>query len=287
MPTSENRATRTREISVYGLGKRLRRATKRFLGRWTRGDYDVRVIQNDGRAPYKRVRFDSLEWASEVHANLQAFEASPHLPTAIDLEARDVFSDFIKGRRPTVIDAAMLEKLADFYAAVYAKDPILKPFSESTFAVEWERCLKNLVDLRVLDELTAEKLSAHARQLAPELVWVGYDYTDPITPNLVVSDELGCICAIDIKNLRSNRLIGCGVARAQTRWLKKDKTQQFLTALVHAGAPDVRPYFEYIKLFERVQRVSAKMTTETKRKGSSRLKHLRRKPLKLAAFMDD
>lgn len=271
------------ERTVYGLKKRVARGVKRLLGTWRRKQYDIRIVSVEGRARYKKIVFQSARRAGEVHATLTGFGASRHFPAPVSLERETLTVDFVPGKSIPVVDEAMLPRLSDFYAHVYRRDAQQQPLTQTWTRLEQN--LRRLQELQVIADSTEGRVLAHARMLAPEQVWIGYDYTDPISNNLIISEHDGCICAIDVKNLRAQTLIGQGIAKARSRWLVDAWQRDFFQQLQARGAPDFESYFPFVQLFDQVQRVSNKLVAESRIKTSKKLKSARKKPLVFDDFV--
>jgi hypothetical protein len=127
----------------------------------------------------------------------------------------------------------------------------------------------------------AQELYATAKALAPEKLWIGFDYTDPIENNLVQREAEQTICAVDIKNIHAEVLVGRGLAKARRCWLAEPRP--FLEELTRRGAPDLTPYFPFIELIDRVQRIRAKLSK--KMPGRKRTSYLQREALYLSDLL--
>ena len=86
-----------------------------------------------------------------------------------------------------------------------------------------------------------------ALPLAPDQVWVGFDYTDPVLKNFVAAADDGRICAIDVESLEADQLIGFGVAKALLRWMEPDR-DVFLAHLAATRCPNFQPHFDFVEL---------------------------------------
>lgn len=273
------------ERSVYSFRKRLVRAILRPVGLWRRKSYDIRIGRADGLPQYKKVVFSDHARAAKAQYDLELFGPSMHIPALRSVQDNEVTVDYVAGRALDRIDAGVIDKLTDFYAAIYQRGAKLKPLPQTQVLSRFEDNLHLLVDLGVLSPAVAAGLRQKAVQMAPEQVWMGFDYTDPVKNNLLLTEPGQVICAIDIKNLRSDYLIGCGVAKARRRWLDDSMQVEFFRQLQAKGAPEFESYFPFIQLFDQVQRVTNKLLAESRMKTSKKLKMARKKSLGFDDFL--
>lgn len=253
------------EKSAYGLGKRARRSVQRLFGWWHRPGYDVRFVLENGQPKYKKVVFHTPDFAKQVFVNLEEFRDSEHFPTpqSANIESRSVTVDFVKGHPPEVGNVNTLGALAKFYAAVFRQAPRLLPMEQSGVWEDFEKYLATLCELQRITTEDAAKLRERAASLAPAQIWIGFDYIDPILRNLLVRESSGAICGIDLKNLRAEQPLGTGLAKGQSKWLTALDIAKVFAGMRQAGAPDIEPYFEFIRLFERVRRYARKRKKKT------------------------
>jgi hypothetical protein len=275
-----------KEQTIYNIRKRLERKVKRKLGLWRRNNYDVRVLSRDGKPKCKKVIFQQPERASLAYSNLRAFGPSAHFPEPIRLNNSEVMVNFISGAPLGVIDGRILSKLADFYVTVYKREPRLQSLEKTNLWGQFEGNMSCLLKLRVVDEGLLDKLYAMALDLAPADIWMGFDYTDPIKNNLVLTESNEMICAVDIKNLHSGSMLGRGMAKARRRWLTDDVQASFFNRLEEEGVPDFQSYFPFIQLFDTAWRIAHKLTQEERLTGSRKLRFLRKNKLALPDFME-
>lgn len=236
-----------RERPAYNLVKRLRRSVLRRLNRWSRGSYDVCYVSVDGRR-YKKVTFKTAADADRVFKSLKAFGASPHFPVPAERRENEVLVEFVPGSRIGLVDEGVLEKLSDFYAAVYTRAPRLVSLQESGIWPDFVSHLSFLRQAGALEGAIHDLLYEKGKRLAPERVWVGFDYKDPVTKNLVVREGEDVISAVDIKNLRAGGLIGRGIVKARICWLSAELAQGFVESLIRKGVPDFSAYWPFLEL---------------------------------------
>ncbi|MDN5871007.1 MAG: hypothetical protein L0H73_09875 [Nitrococcus sp.] len=242
-----------REKPAYGIIKRLRRKLLSILNLWHREGYDVRyVFINQKR--YKKIVFPSEARAQRVCADQKAFGASRHFPTVVGQRGDTLWVEFVQGRLMGQVDIPILPLVADFYTAVYRREPRLAALREAAIWDDFLRDLNFLHDVKLLSDRCYRELIDHSDEIAPAMAWFGFDYTDPSTENLVVRENKDILCAIDIKNLYSGALIGGGVAKARTRWLSDALTEPFVEQLSLKGAPDFRNCLPFLEILGQVTR---------------------------------
>lgn len=249
----ENKSMTYQEKPAYGAMKRLRRKLLSIFKRWHRKGYDVRYVHINQKQ-YKKVIFRTEDLARRVNADLTAFGSSPHFPTVIAQHRDTVWVEFVQGQAICRVDTSNLARLADFYAAVYRRRHRLVALRETTEWHDFYRDLAFLHDTELLSGRLHQELIAQSDEIVPTMVWQGFDYTDPITANLVCRETDGVVCAIDIKNLYSETLIGRGIAKARSRWLSDALTEPFFEQLLAKGAPDVRGYLPFLEILHQVTR---------------------------------
>ena len=163
------------------------------------------------------------------------------------MDAAGPVNEFVAGKPIASVDEAVVRAIADFYAEVYARDPKRIALADTPFPGRLRRDLCFLNEVGVIDDPLAAGLDAAAARLAPEQVWVGFDYTDAVLKNFVVLPESARICAVDVESLSADRLLGTGVAKALYLWLEPARTR-LLDALDARGVPDFRSYWPFVEL---------------------------------------
>lgn len=249
----ENKPVAYREKPAYGITKRLRRKLLSLFNRWNRKGYDVRYVFINEKQ-YKKVIYHTESRADRVRADLEAFGPGPHFPAVIGQRRSALLVEFIPDRVIGHVDTRTLPLLADFYAAVYKRAPRQTALRKTPLWHELTRDLRFLRDVKVLSEQRFRELIDHSDEIAPATVWFGFDYSDPTTANLVLRKDENVVCAIDIKNLYSNTLIGGGVAKARSRWLTDALTDAFFERLDKNGAPDFRGYLPFLEILNQIRR---------------------------------
>ena len=109
-----------------------------------------------------------------------------HFPRLITTYEHEVWVEFVEGERIHGIDEQLVRAVAEFYGDVYAREASLVPLVETPFDARLRSDLRFLHEVEVIDDAAYRDLSAAAERLAPERVWVGFDYTDAVLKNFIV-----------------------------------------------------------------------------------------------------
>lgn len=259
------------ERTVYPLRRRMRRAWLRRTGRWTRGDYDVRIVYAGTRPLYKKVVFNQASQAKRVAAALTAFGPSEHIPGLRLQRDHAVWVDYVAGERFDPQKSGQTGRVADCFAAFAGRGSQPLSVDEMGCDARIARDLDWLVGAGIIQTSLARALGQRARHEADRcMLRRGFDYSDPIAANLLARADTGALCAIDIKNVRCQALVGLGLAKAHARWLDDTALACVFDRLSDAGLGDVVAAWEYIRLYERITRVARQATTERQGRGGVR-----------------
>jgi hypothetical protein len=196
---------------------------------------------------YKRIVLRDSRLAERIQMALERFGDSDLFPRLITTYEHEVWVEFVDGERIDRVDELSVRAVAEFYARVYARAPQQVRLVDTVFAARLHRDLRFLAEVGVLDEVRAKELHAVADRLAPERVWVGFDYTDPVLKNFVMSRRTGRVCAVDVESLECDHLLGFGLGKAFARWLEPHR-ELFLKCLAESGAPDLAQNLPYAEL---------------------------------------
>lgn len=203
--------------------------------------HQVHFISVRGRQ-CKRVIFPDSAEARRCEANLEALATTGILPPVLLRHENEVWVDFIDGRpADPQQDRSAFEV---FFATLYRQQPQQLTLLETPWQQRLERDLRFLASIGVLDVRKTSALLERAGAEAPQQVFVGYDFIDPVLKNFLFAADR--IVAIDIEGLLEQQLLGHGVAKASLRWLTD--SDRFLAALHALGAPDLRPQYRYAQL---------------------------------------
>jgi len=225
---------RVRYFMSHLLGTRLQRSHKLYF-----------VTLNGQR--FKRLILSDSSLASGIENNLESFGPTAPFPPLVACYEREIWLEFIDGSPIQTADEQLVRKVADFYATVYARRPHQLDIGESPFLHRLHQDLRFLNQVGVLTDSLYQDLMATAGRLTPQKVWVGFDYTDPVLKNFVISRPGGRLYAVDVGGLADNQLIGMGVAKACRRWLGPFR-EVFFECLVREGVPNFQTYFPFVEL---------------------------------------
>lgn len=202
---------------------------------------------------YKRIVFGDSRQAELVATALNAVCATDAFPRLVLWHEREIWVEFVIGRKIDVSDADDIASLASFFARLYQDAPV------PVAAVDLDRRLQAdlwfLERAEVLSGAQVRALQATAQVLLPEQVLRGFDYTDPVAKNFIVADgeafgsgaASGGLKAIDVESLHMREALGTGIAKATLHWPEFD-AKSFVEQVVAAGAPDIRPQYPFVEL---------------------------------------
>jgi hypothetical protein len=240
------RLPRFRQTSLHSLKRRVGSALRRrLLGRFV-PEKRVRLIQI-GAARYKRVTVADTWTATQMTRNLDRFRSHRMFPVLIAQSANELLLEYVEGSPlGNPLDAAGCDKLADFFAVLYAQDRHAVETRSAGFAEALLSDLAFLGQVGVLDAAALPDLVRAAEALTPAQVYVGHDYLDPLSRNFVVTPA-GQLVAIDIEDLLPNQLLGTGVAKAVLRMPGANR-EQLLARIRHTAGLDLAPVLPFVEL---------------------------------------
>lgn len=236
---------RTRQKTPFPI-KRVRYLLSRLYGSRLQKDKSLHFVNINGHR-FKRLILCDSHLAREIERNLEAFQDTRLFPPLVTRYERELWLEFVDGRRIEADDEEFVGELAEFYATLHTRRPRFVQAGESGFPARLQRDLRFLRQAGVLDESAHRDLAAAARRLAPKSVWVGFDYTDPVLKNFVALRDGGGVCAIDVDGLADDQLLGMGVMKACVRWLGPHR-DRFFELLARTDAPDYQPYLPFVEL---------------------------------------
>lgn len=223
---------RSRFPALFGL--RLRRAKSLHF-----------VTLNGHR--FKRMQVADTRIAADIERHLQVFQADGIFPDLITRYEHELWVDFIPGARPEQVTERFVRHVADFYAVIYTKRATLEETATTAFPGRLARDLRFLHRVGVLTGARYAQLCRAAERRVPQRVWIGFDYTDPVLKNFVVSREGERLYAVDVEGIADHRLIGMGTVKASVRWLG-DFKPLFYEHLAARGTPDFQSYLSFVEL---------------------------------------
>jgi len=235
----------TRQRSPFLL-KRLGYWMSRLGGTRLQKAKSLHFVSVNGHC-FKRLIFCDSFLASEIEQHLDCFADSGYFPPLVARYEREIWLEYVEGIPIRSVDEPFVHKIAAFYATVYGVNPILLKTKQSPFPGRLLQDLRFLHQVGILPQAFYLNLQSAAHDLAPEHIWVGYDYTDPVLKNFILQKENGRICVVDVDGLAGNQLLGIGVAKACVRWLGPYQAV-FFSSLANQGAPDFQQYFSFVEL---------------------------------------
>lgn len=244
-------------VSAGGPG-RLGLALLRLTGRLPRKAQRLSFVEIGG-GRYKRIVLRDSYLAAEMARIHEAFGPTPHLPALVAHHENEVWAHFVPGAPVAAHDPGLREALADFFAALYAREPRCVAAADSPFPARLARDLEFLHSAGVLAPERHRALAQAAARLAPQALWVGYEYTDAARKNFIRRADNGMICGVDIESLRDGQMLGVGIVRAALTWLPDPAG--LLDLLSRPGVPDVRPYYRYLELSHLARWTKTKVLT--------------------------
>lgn len=255
---------------IYGPGKRVKRGLLRAIGRWSRRQYDVQIVLRDGVPTYKKITLETPQQASRISQTLTCFGASPHLPTWHSLDHDAVWVDFVAGEPCRHIRDAQMPAIARCFEAFAQQESRLIPLEQTGYRQRHEKNLAYLRQHGIGDPHLHAELVRRSELAQPPMLRIGFDYRDPIAPNLLDRHDDRSICAIDVKNLHRHTIVGEGLAKVSGRWLCADRRQYVFERMNALGLGDIEQNFEFIRLYERVNRARLKIERDLKVYGEVR-----------------
>lgn len=251
-----------RQRPVYGPLKRAKRRILKTFGRWTRVDYDIQYVCEDGQVAYKKILFNSPETAERVVRNLEKFGPTEHLPNWRRAEGRALWIDFVEGRPCNRAGQPDIDAIARCFTEFAGRYSYRQPTRNTGYWSSHCANLDQLADHGLLSANMHRAILARSEACCPDTLRIGFDYRDPIAPNLVERADTGRICAIDVKNWHADTLVGQGLAKTTDRWLNDSCCGRILDFMSDRGLGDVAASFDFIRLFERIDRLRRRADTE-------------------------
>ena len=234
-----------RQSSPFFL-KRIKYFLSRLFGTRLQKAKGVHFVTVNGHRFKRLVLCDSF-LATEIEQYLEGFRESGYFPPLVARYEHEIWLEYVEGIPVRSVNEDLVLKIAEFYATVHGRNPILLNTMQSPFPYRLHQDLRFLRQINVLTQDFYQDLQAAVPALMPEQVWVGYEYTDPVLKNFILRTENGRICVVDVDGLAGNQLLGTGVAKACVRWLGPHQPL-FFSSLANQGAPDFQRYFSFVEL---------------------------------------
>lgn len=217
-----------------------------------------------------------------THA-LQRFGPSEHLPQWRHTRGRQLWVEFVDGQPYDRMSRFEIDAIARCFTEFARRGSRLAPLEQTVYWAQHESNLVYLHDNALVDGATIEALRAKSEALRPTHLRIGFDYRDPIAPNLVQRADSGAFCAIDIKNWHADTLVGEGLAKTTDRWLDAASRDRVLTHMSDHGLGDIADVFDFLVIYERCARIRRSAQIEMAALG--RIKKRSIKSARLAALI--
>lgn len=234
-----------RQSSPFFL-KRVKYFLSRLFGTRLQKAKGIHFVTVNGHR-FKRLLLCDSFLAAEIEQHLEDFRDSGYFPPLVARYEHEIWLEYVEGVPVRSVNEDFVLKVAEFYATMYGKSPILVNAAQSPFPSRLIQDLLFLHQIGVLTQASYHDLQVSVPDLIPEQVWVGYDYTDPVLKNFILRPETGRICVVDVDGLAENQLLGTGVAKACVRWLGPFRSL-FFSTLGKQGVPDIQTYFSFVEL---------------------------------------
>jgi len=235
-----------KQYGAYPLKKRLKFLVSRLYGTRLQKSQRMSFVEFRG-CRYKRVILRDSFLAAAIEASLEAFGRSVHVPPMAARYEHEIWVEYVPGRALEIDNPADVAALTDLYAALWRRGPRRVALEDTRYPYRLWSDLRFLQRVGVITRQQHDGLSDMAEQRAPTEVWIGFDFTDPVSKNFIIRDDDGCACAIDVESLERDVLLGWGIAKARARWLGS-ATNGSLRDLQARGGPDCGEYFGYVEL---------------------------------------
>ncbi|MCG8590345.1 MAG: hypothetical protein MJE66_13735 [Proteobacteria bacterium] len=235
-----------RQRSLEPWRKRAARVWRRLVSGHAAKDQRVYLVEAGGRRLKRTILEDSAR-AAQAERNLERFRDTELVPRVVARYGNELYTEFVEGRPAKPADPGLVDGVALALSTLYACEPRALAPAEAGL----ERAVAANLDLLeragILSRDTARRLGVLARELAPDRVWLGFDYTDPLCRNFLW-DRNGRLRLIDVESLVADRPLGMGVAKALARGLEPQR-DALLAALAARPGPDLAPSLPFVELW--------------------------------------
>ena len=198
--------------------KRVKYFLSRLLGTRLQKAKSLHYVTVNGHRFKRLILCDSF-LATKIEQYLEDFRESGYFPPFVARYEHEIWLEYVEGAPVRSVDEGFALKIAEFYATVHGKTPLLVKTTQSPFPSRLFQDLRFLHQISVLTQDSYRDLQAAVQELIPEQVWVGHEYTDPVLKNFILRKEDERVCVVDVDGLAENQLLGIGVAKACVRWL--------------------------------------------------------------------
>ena len=240
----KNNFPRRKETPAYSITSKIKRYIMSLGGGVLRKRLGVGFVEF-GSKKYKRIYCIDDWFPRAMQEQLEEVEDSQYFPAVLVVYENELWVEFIAGNTIENKDDALIKKIAAFYAYLYQKKS--QQVDSGRYIRSLERDLVFLNEMNIIDNDLFKRLLNYAKQVAPDKLWVGLDYTDAIKKNFVLEEKSEKLFAIDVESLQDNKIIGTGLAKARMVWLdEKDLALIFR----EMSAIDVPPFYDYFMFIQ-------------------------------------
>ena len=224
--------------------QRWQRRWRAWQGAGELKSHQVELVERDGQR-FKRVIFDSAEAAGQCARLLTQLAPMDRFVPLHRHREGVVEVDFIDGplARAGRDEAGLQAFFVDLYAGQGADQVSLEA---SNLMADLAANLDFLVEHRLLGRDRRDALWQAAQREAPDRLWLGADYIDPVLKNFVKRADQRMI-AIDIEALVGGLPLGSGLAKARLRWMR-DEPSHLFSQVKTAGGPDLSSQYRVVEL---------------------------------------
>jgi hypothetical protein len=215
----------------------------RFLGGLGKSQR-VWFVTIEGRR-FKRIEYGDSAQVRTITEAVRAAEDAIILPKLIHEHERELWFEFVEGQRPEAGNRMHRAALATLFARLHAIGARRAELKQTGLHTALLTALEFLDPCRVLDASRYRSLLARARALAPETLWVGLDYVDPVLKNFIMRDGEAVI--IDLESLKIDSPLGTGIAKSVLHWLGEER-DAFAARVIEQGALDFLDQLDYVQL---------------------------------------
>jgi hypothetical protein len=210
-----------------------------------------------GSRRYKRIRFGDAWTALQTANALDHFDGSGVLPRLHVRFDDELLVEYVEGRQLVRIDREAAEALARFYARIHEGGTRLAVVADTRIVEDVLRDLEFLRDAEVIDAACEEQVAETLALLAPPRVLLGWDYTDAVAKNFVWRED-GTLVGIDVEALRSDGLVGIGIAKSLARGDDSYRAD-FLDAFAKVSRLDLEPQLPLAELCFQVRSLKRRL----------------------------
>jgi hypothetical protein len=238
-----------KEVAAYSLLRRLH--NKLIVKKATlpkRMDLSFVTL---GEQIYKRIIFVDNFTPQHYNKTLYKLAPSGYFPEVFHQYENELWVEYIEGKLldGDAMDEQLCKQFAQFYVDLYSID--YKHVDAQPYLHELQKTLQFHQDMKIITPDEHKSLSEHLAEITPSKVWQGYDYTDAITKNFLISSGDKKLIAIDIESIQADSLLGCGPAKAFARWMSSSNFNSVMNHIMNQEGPAFYENMDFIHLYFR------------------------------------